>query len=77
MGDMSFAQTVGNAPARSFHRELQLLNLVDICESIARVSFRCAKKADQISDRPAAAHFRARGTKALRIATIAALKTGM
>jgi hypothetical protein len=56
------------------HRFLQLHNLIDICESDARVNFRCAKAADSIRNRSAAAYFRARATKALRVAQIAALR---
>ena len=61
----------------SLHRELQLFNLVDICEADARVNFRCAKRADSINNRSAAAFFRARATKALRVAARAALKAGV
>lgn len=61
----------------SLHRELQLVNLVDILEADARVNFRCAKKADSINNRSAAAYFRARATKALRVAARASIKAGM
>jgi len=60
----------------SVHRELQLANLVYACECEARVYFRCAKKADTIRNRSAAAYFREKGTKALRIAQHAALRVG-
>lgn len=59
------------------HRFLQLANLVDTCESNARVAFRCAKRADAIRNRAAAAHFRARATKNLRVAQVAALRAGL
>lgn len=58
----------------SLHRELQLINLVDILHADARINFRCAKKADSINNRGAATFFRARATKALRVATRAALR---
>ena len=59
------------------HRFLQIVNLVDHLEADARVNFRCAKNADSIRNRSAAAFFRARATKALRVAQIAALKAGL
>jgi hypothetical protein len=59
------------------HRFLQLHNLVDSCEADARLNFRCAKRADSINNRSAAAFFRARATKALRVANRAALKAGL
>lgn len=61
----------------SNNRFLQLHNLVDICEADARLNFRCAKRADSINNRSAAAFFRARATKALRVANRAALKAGL
>ena len=61
----------------SLHRELQLFNLVDACEADARINFRCAKRADFINNRSAAAFFRARATKALRVASRASLKAGV
>jgi hypothetical protein len=61
----------------SNHRFFQLYNLVDILHADARVNFRCAKKADSINNRGAATFFRARATKAIRVATIAALKAGL
>lgn len=59
------------------HRFLQLANLVDTCEADARINFRCATRADSIRNRSAAAYFRARATKALRVANIAALRAGL
>lgn len=61
----------------STHRFIQLVNLVDICEAEARVNFRCATKADAIKNRSAAAYFRARATKLLRVANVVALRAGM
>lgn len=61
----------------STHRFLQLCSLVDTCEADARVNWRCARHADQIRNRSAAAFFRARATKALRVAAIAALRAGI
>lgn len=60
----------------SLHRELQLARLAEVCEADARLNFRCAKRADSIKNRSAAAHFRARATKSLRIATLAGLRAG-
>ena len=57
----------------STHRFFQLSSLVDTCESNARINFRCAKRADSIKNRSAAAYFRAAATKNLRVAQIAAL----
>lgn len=61
----------------TLHRELQLFSLIDTCEADARLNFRCAKRADSINNRSAAALFRARATKALRVAQIATLKAGV
>ena len=61
----------------SNHRFFQLHNLVDSCEAQARINFRCAKRADSINNRGASAYFRARGTKFLRVAQIAALRAGL
>jgi hypothetical protein len=61
----------------SNHRFFQLANLVDTCEADARLNFRAAKSADSIKNRTAAAYFRARATKALRVAQIAALRAGL
>lgn len=61
----------------SLTRFLQLHELVDSCESKARIHFRCASKADAIKNRGAAAYFRARGTKFLRVAQLAALRAGL
>ncbi len=61
----------------SVHRFFQLSNLVDILEADARLNFRCAQRADSIKNRSAAAFFRARATKALRVAQLAALKAGI
>ena len=61
----------------SLHRFIQLAGLVDACEADARLNFRCAKRADSINNRGAADYFRARATKALRVAQIAALRAGL
>lgn len=58
-------------------RFLQLRELADSCEAKARVHFRCASKADTIKNRGAATYFRARATKFLRVAQIAALRAGL
>jgi hypothetical protein len=58
-------------------RFLQLYELVDSCEAQARVNFRCATRADAIKNRGAARYFRARATKYLRVAQIAALRAGL
>jgi hypothetical protein len=60
----------------STHRHLQLAQVMDACEAIARINFRCARHADFIRNRSAAALFRARATKALRVANLAALRIG-
>lgn len=61
----------------STHRFLQLFTLVDVLEAKARTYFRCASRADSIKNGAAARHFRARGTKCLRVAQIAALRAGL
>lgn len=61
----------------STHRFVQLQVLVDILEAKARVYWRCATKADKIQNRSAAAHFRIRATRCLRVAQIAALRAGL
>ena len=61
----------------SIHRELQLFNLMDSCEADARLNFRCAKRANSINNRSAAAFFFARATKALRVAYRAGIKAGV
>lgn len=59
------------------HRFFQLAELVDSCEAQARINFRCATKADSIKNRGAATYFRARATKFLRVAQIAAIRAGL
>jgi hypothetical protein len=63
--------------AMTLSRFLQLYELVDACEAQARVNFRCATRADSINNRGAARYFRARATKCLRVAQIAALRAGL
>ena len=60
----------------STHRFFQIYQLIDKCEADARINWRCAKRADSINNRSAAAYFRARATKATRVATLAALRIG-
>ena len=59
------------------HRFFQLTNLINILEADARLNFRCAKRAQSINNRSAYAHFFARATKALRVASIATVQAGV